>query len=159
MKQKVAPYTQKYINKRNKEVDHIQNEINRIFNKHLAPRNWTDNSDLNLFDPDIDIFETDKAVMVEAELPGMKSADIDIQISKDGYLTIKGEKTNSHETTNEDGYYFSERSFGFLNRSIALPENCQTEKAEADFKNGVLKIVIPKITDEKEAPKKVKIKE
>lgn len=159
MKQKIAPYTQKYLNKRSKEVDHIQNEINRIFNKHLAPHHWQDNTDLNLLEPDIDIFETDKAVMVEAELPGMKASDIDVQISKEGYLTIRGEKTNTHEETNEDGYYFSERSFGFLNRSIALPETCQPEKAEADFKNGVLKITIPKETNEKEAPKKVKIKE
>ncbi|MBO7245044.1 MAG: Hsp20/alpha crystallin family protein [Alphaproteobacteria bacterium] len=159
MKQKTTPYTKKYLQKRSQEVDSIQNEINRIFDKHLMPAKQSYLQDNDILNPDIDIFETDKEIQIEAELAGLDANDIDIQISKDGILTISGEKTNSHEETGENGYYFSERSFGFLNRCIALPENCQTEKAEADLKNGVLKITIPKKTDEKEAPKKVKIKE
>lgn len=159
MTQKIAPYTKKYLKNRSKEVNAIQNEINRIFDKHLVPAKQNFFPDNDLLNPDIDIFETDKEIQIEAELAGMNAKDIDIQISKDGYLTISGEKTNTHEETNENGYYFSERSFGFLNRSIPLPENCDFEKTEADFENGVLKINIPKIPEKTSSNKKVKIKE
>lgn len=159
MTQKLTPYKNKYLKNRNKEVNAIQNEINRIFDKHFTPSINPFFSEHEFLNPNIDIFETDDLINIEAELAGMKAKDIDIQISKDGYLTISGEKTNTHEETKENGYYFSERSFGFLNRCIPLPENCDFEKTEADFENGLLKITIPKIQDEKTKSQTVKIKE
>lgn len=159
MKQKHLPYSKKYIQNQRKEVDSIQNEINRIFDKHLMPAKQSFFSDSDFLNPDIDIFETDKEIKIEAELAGMNAKDIDIQISKEGFLTISGEKTNTHEESNENGYYFSERSFGFLNRSIPLPDNCNLEKTEAEFENGLLKITIPKNEEANKSTQKVKIKE
>ena len=159
MTQKIAPYTKKYLKNRSKEVNAIQNEINRIFDKHLVPAKQNFFPDNDLLNPDIDIFETDKEIKIEAELAGMNAKDIDIQISKEGFLTISGEKTNTHEESNENGYYFSERSFGFLNRSIPLPDNCNLEKTEAEFENGLLKITIPKNEEANKSTQKVKIKE
>lgn len=157
MQQNIAPYTKKYLKARNKEVNAIQNEINTIFNKHIAPLEQFNQIE-NLIEPDIEISETKKNVLITAELPGMNAEDINIDISKDGYLTISGEKTNSHEEQDEEGFYFSECSYGFINRKITLPSNIDDENASASFEQGVLKINIPKTKNEKLTSKKIKIK-
>lgn len=158
MTQHIAPYTKKYLKSRSQEVNAIQNEINHIFNKHIAPFEALSSMD-NMLDPDIEISETAKNVQVSAELPGMTADNINLHISKDGYLTISGEKSASHEQSEDEGFYFSERSYGFINRTIALPSDIDDENASASFNNGVLKINIPKRKAEKPNLKKIKIKE
>ena len=91
MQQHIAPYTKKYLKARSKEVNSIQNEINRIFDQHIAPYERAQLAE-TFVDPDIEISETAKNVCVTAELPGMNANDINLNISKDGYLTISGEK-------------------------------------------------------------------
>ena len=158
MTQHIAPYSKKYLKARHQEVNSIQNEINNIFNKHIAPLDQFHSLD-NWLEPDIEISETAKNVMVTAELPGMNADNINLHISKDGYLTISGEKTASHEQTDEEGFYFSERSYGTINRTIALPSDIDEENASASFEKGLLKINIPKAKSEKPNLKKIKIKE
>ena len=158
MTQHIAPYTKKYLKSRSQEVNAIQNEINHIFNKHIAPFEALSSMD-NMLDPDIEISETAKNVQVSAELPGMTADNINLHISKDGYLTISGEKSASHEQSEDEGFYFSERSYGFINRTIALPSDIDDENASASFNNGVLKINIPKRKAEKPNLKKIKIKD
>lgn len=158
MQQHIAPYTKKYLKARSKEVNSIQNEINRIFDKHIAPIEKFGQID-TLLEPDIEISETAKKVQVTAELPGMNANDINLHISKDGYLTISGEKTNTHEQQDDEGFYFSERSYGFINRTIELPSDIDEENVSASFEKGLLKITIPKIKSEKQNPKKIQIKE
>ena len=158
MTQHIAPYTKKYLKSRSQEVNAIQNEINHIFNKHIAPFEALSSMD-NMLDPDIEISETAKNVQVSAELPGMTADNINLHISKDGYLTISGEKSASHEQSEDEGFYFSERSYGFINRTIALPSDIDDENASASFNNGVLKINIPTRKAEKPNLKKIKIKE
>lgn len=158
MSQKVAPYNKKYLKARHKEVNSIQNEINRIFDKHIAPFEKFGQTE-NLLEPDIEISETAKNVQITAELPGMSADDINLHISKDGYLTISGEKTDSHEQKDDEGFYFSERSYGFINRTIALPTDIDDENVSASFDKGLLKINIPKTKTETPNLKKIKIKE
>ncbi|MBQ8250888.1 MAG: Hsp20/alpha crystallin family protein [Alphaproteobacteria bacterium] len=158
MQQHIAPYTKKYLKARSKEVNSIQNEINRIFDKHIAPIENFGQID-TLLEPDIEISETAKKVQVTAELPGMNANDINLHISKDGYLTISGEKTNTHEQQDDEGFYFSERSYGFINRTIELPSDIDEENVSASFEKGLLKITIPKLKSEKQNPKKIQIKE
>ena len=158
MQQHIAPYTKKYLKARNQEVNSIQNEINRIFNQHITPLKKNHFTEPFL-EPDIEISETAKNVTVTAELPGMNADDINLHISKDGYLTISGEKTNTHEQQDDEGFYFSERSYGFINRTIELPSDIDEENVNASFEKGLLKIIIPKQKTEKQNPKKIKIKE
>ncbi len=158
MQQHIAPYTKKYLKARSKEVNSIQNEINRIFDQHIAPYERAQLAE-TFVDPDIEISETAKNVCVTAELPGMNANDINLNISKDGYLTISGEKTNTHEQQDDEGFYFSERSYGFINRTIELPSDIDEENINASFENGLLKINIPKLKTEKQTSKKIKIKE
>ncbi len=158
MQQNIAPYTKKYLKARSKEVNSIQNEINRIFDQHIMPFERAQATD-TFIDPDIEISETAKNVTVTAELPGMSADNINLHISKDGYLTISGEKTNTHEQQDDEGFYFSERSYGFINRTIELPSDIDEENVNASFEKGLLKITIPKLKSEKQNPKKIKIKE
>ena len=158
MQQNIAPYTKKYLKARSKEVNSIQNEINRIFDQHIMPFERAQATN-TFIDPDIEISETAKNVTVTAELPGMSADNINLHISKDGYLTISGEKTNTHEQQDDEGFYFSERSYGFINRTIELPSDIDEENVNASFEKGLLKITIPKLKSEKQNPKKIKIKE
>jgi HSP20 family protein len=96
----------------------------------------------NGFAPQIDLSETDKDVRITAELPGLDEKDVEVTLAEN-VLTLKGEKKEEHEEEKED-YYHSERSYGYFERSVQLPEGVDTDKAEAKFKKGVLKIAIPK---------------
>ncbi|MBR2136768.1 MAG: Hsp20/alpha crystallin family protein [Alphaproteobacteria bacterium] len=107
-------------------------------------------------EPKMQIAETDDAVSVTAELPGIADKDLDLQISSDGYLSICGEKRNVVEQTDKNAY-FSEISYGTFKRTIPLPWDLDYEKAKADFQNGVLKVFIPKSPIEKQKFRKIAI--
>ncbi len=104
--------------------------------------------------PKIDIKEKKDSVVVKAELPGVAEEDIEVEITEN-IMTISGEKMEEKETEKE-GYYYKESHSGSFTRSFSLPSEVSAEKAEADMKNGVLTITIPKVEAKK--PKKVTIK-
>jgi HSP20 family protein len=89
--------------------------------------------------PKIELSETDKAVTVSAELPGMSEQDVQLEIAS-GVLTIRGEKKAER---NDEGKRFSERYYGAFMRQIAL-DNVQEDKADATFRDGVLTVTLPK---------------
>ena len=111
--------------------------------------------------PRIDIKDKKGAIEVKAELPGMVENDIEIEIS-DGVMTISGEKKEEVEENppaGGEGYYYKESHTGSFSRSFTLPADVKEEKAEAEMKNGILTVTIPKIepkkaTKVKIAPKK-----
>jgi HSP20 family protein len=92
---------------------------------------------------------------VKAEVPGLEPKDIDISLS-DGLLTIKGEKKQEREEK-EENYHLVERSYGSFARSIRLPNEVQSDKIDASYKNGVLKIVLPKSEEAKKKEIKIKV--
>jgi HSP20 family protein len=93
--------------------------------------------------PLVDISETNDAIFVTAELPGVDKNDLEISLSMDGLFTISGEK-KQEEKKKRKGYYQLERSYGSFQRTFSLPCEIETEKVEASFKDGVLKITMPK---------------
>lgn len=97
------------------------------------------------------------SVTVSAELPGIEEKDIDVQISSDGYLSISGEKRHQSEENNK-GNYFSEISYGMFRRTIPLPWDLDYDKANADYDDGVLKVVLPKSQTEQQKFKKINVK-
>ena len=106
------------------------------------------------FAPAFDVSETEDALIVKAELPGMEEKDIDISLSE-GILTIKGEK--KHEKESESGCYHTvERRYGAFSRTMRLPTEVDTEKVDATYKNGVLHVTMPKTEEAK--PRKIEIK-
>ena len=93
---------------------------------------------------------------MKAELAGMQPEDVEVNVT-DGFLTIKGEKKEEKEEKDEN-YLRRETSYGSFQRTIALPETANTEKAEATFRNGVLSIEVPKKAEAVQKPKKLQIK-
>jgi HSP20 family protein len=108
------------------------------------------------FSPRIDVTDTEKAIKVAAELPGMDEKDIDVSLTREA-LTIKGEKKEEKEEKDED-YYHVERSYGSFSRTIPLPVEVETDKVQASFKKGVLTITLPKSTKALKETKKVTVK-
>jgi HSP20 family protein len=97
--------------------------------------------------PTIDVSETDDHVIVRAEVPGMDKKDINITMS-DGLLTIQGEKKQEKEEEKEN-YRFVERHYGSFSRSLRIPNGVDADKIDASYKDGVLKVAVPKSEPEK----------
>lgn len=106
--------------------------------------------------PAVDIVEKDSAYEVIAELPGMDEKAIDVTFAN-GTLTIKGKKQEEKEETKK-GYYVHERHFGSFERCFRVPEEVNGEKIEANFKGGVLTVILPKNPEAKKPEKKIEIK-
>ena len=105
--------------------------------------------------PNIEISETDKAIEVSAEMPGLERKDVEISI-EDDTLTIRGEK-KIEENKNDKNVQLSERSYGMFLRVLQLPAGIDPSSVQATMSNGVLKIIVPKPA--KSEPKKIEIKE
>lgn len=107
--------------------------------------------------PRVDISETKENVIAEVELPGVEPKDIDVNI-EDNVLTVKTTTRKKKEEKKKD-YYRKEISAGFYRRSVPLPAEVKGDKAEATYEDGILKVVIPKVSPKKVKKKKgVKIK-
>jgi len=104
--------------------------------------------------PAIDMYQTDDEVVVKAALPGLKADDVQISVTGD-LLTLRGEFKQENEKKDAT-YHIREHRYGSFERSIMLPTDVQTDKAKADFENGVLTITLPKAEAVK--PKTITIK-
>ena len=105
------------------------------------------------WNPRVDIYEEENAIVLEAELPGVEKDNIDVDV-KDGVLTLKGERSSDSEIK-EDSFYRRERCFGSFERRFNLPENVDPDKITADYKDGVLKVGVPKPEEVK--PKQITV--
>jgi HSP20 family protein len=123
---------------------------------------WLGRSMGGVLAPRVDVSETDKEVTLTVELPGVEEKDIDVSLTGD-QLTIKGEKKSEHEDKkDEEGRVFHrvERSFGSFQRTMTVPYDVDPDQVSAQFKDGVLKITLPKPadTEAKSQPRKIEIK-
>jgi HSP20 family protein len=101
-----------------------------------------------------DIKETDKEYIIESEMPGFTKDQIDISIN-DGYITIKAKREDQLNEERE-GYIRKERSYGEVKRSFKL-QNVKEDEIKAQYKNGLLKVTLPKIKEGKNSSKKIDI--
>lgn len=120
--------------------DSLRREFNQLFDRFWSGQ--LEPMQLSRWVPAVDISETDDAVLVQAEVPGLDPEDIDVSVA-DNVLTIKGEKKECREERGEN-YHRVERRYGTFSRSIQLPTEISVEKAEAVVRNGVLEIRLPK---------------
>lgn len=137
------------------ELHSIQTEMNRLFNTLFDSPGAAAGADptARRWIPAMDLVESGDDFVLRADLPGLSEADVNIEFEND-VLTISGERTAEHETT-EEGYYRVERAFGAFSRSLTLPGGVDPESVQAQFDRGVLKIRIPK--PEQRKPRKVTI--
>jgi HSP20 family protein len=137
------------------EFDRIRKEMDRLWDSFLEGRHIRKSEDDREWLPSVDVSETKNDLVVRAELPGLESKDIDISMNN-GYLTIKGEKKNEREEKDEN-YHLIERSYGSFSRSVRLPKEVLSDKITASFKNGILKITLPKSEEAKKKEIKIKV--
>jgi HSP20 family protein len=129
----------------------LHREIDRLFSEFAQGFG----SNAGNIMPNIEISETDKAIEVSAEMPGLERKDVEISIDDDT-LTIRGEK-KVEESQGDKNVQHSERSYGVFLRMLQLPPGIDPSSVQATMSNGVLRIVIPKPA--KSEPKKIEVKE
>jgi HSP20 family protein len=105
--------------------------------------------------PALDVYEKENDLIVEAELPGIPKEAVKITCT-DSTLTIQGE-TKKEEEEKKEGYYRVERRYGSFYRTVPLPESCDYSRAKAEFRDGVLKITLPKTAKPEEKGRTIPI--
>ena len=122
----------------------FEDAVTRLMSEPRANRPWS---------PSVDIFETEDALTLKADLPEVKIDDIDVRVENQT-LTLRGQRKFEKEESVK-GYHRIERSYGEFVRSFAVPSTVDTEKVQADYKNGVLTNTLPK--KEAAKPRHVKV--
>lgn len=139
-----------------REITRMQEELNRFFDDRL----WRMRGDANkdelgaAFMPPVDVYEDQEGLVLSAEVPGLDPKDVDLRI-ENGVMTIKGERKLEREDRKEN-YLRVERAYGTFLRSFTLPPSVDGEKVKAEYKNGVLRVVLPKREEAK--PRSIRVK-
>ena len=134
-----------------RRINRLQDDINRLFDLDWFGR--TPSLFEGEISPSMDVEETENDIIVHCDLPGVQKDDIDISLS-DNNLTIKGEKKGEEEKKDSQ-YYRKESWSGSFQRTIALPNTVDPSKTNAELKNGVLKVTLPKKEEAK--PKQISV--
>ncbi|GAB4418561.1 MAG: Hsp20/alpha crystallin family protein [Thermodesulfovibrionales bacterium] len=138
--------------------EEIERRIEDFFKRPFSlfgPPWWPRMPEIEVVSPSVDIFEEGDDIVVKAELPGIKKENIEVKLTDDT-ITISGEK-KKEEKVEKKGYYRLERSYGSFHRSFSLPTEVQTDKARAQFKDGILEVRIPKTEEAKKKEKRLLI--
>jgi HSP20 family protein len=138
-----------------REIISLREAMDRLFEESFVRpfRLWPSVIDSEWTLP-IDMYETDEALVIKATLPGVEPKDVDITVTGNT-LTIKGE-IREEEEGKRGTVHFQERRYGKFQRSISLPSTVDPNKAEAEFKNGILTLTLPKVEEAK--PKRIPVK-
>lgn len=140
------------------ELTSLQDRLNQMINRPLGffrdmPPAMEQPLTATNFVPPVDIFEDEHNIILQAELPGLEEKDLNLTV-ENNVLSISGERKLEHEEK-KDNFHRIERSYGKFTRSFTLPQTVDTEKINAEFNNGVLKIMLNKLEEAK--PKQIKI--
>jgi HSP20 family protein len=142
------------------EMESLHRSIDRLFTNAwggaLAPSLLSETWSAGRVTPSVDVVEDDKAFRVSVELPGMTDKDVAVTVA-DRVLTIRGEKKEEKEKKDKD-VYRRERAYGSFRRAIELPSDVDAAKIEAVFKDGVLKIDLPKTQEAQDRVKQIPVK-
>jgi HSP20 family protein len=122
----------------------FEDAVTRMMSEPRANRPWS---------PAVDVFETEDALKLKADIPDVKTEDIDVRVENQT-LTLRGQR-KFEQDENVKGHHRIERSYGEFVRSFAVPATVDTEKVQADYRNGVLTITLPK--KETAKPRQVKV--
>ena len=117
----------------------LQEEVNRLFSTNLTRGFGEEGIGRGAWNPSVDIYENKDHIVLEAELPGMKREDFDLSVEN----TLRGER-QFEKKEDGDNYHRVERSYGSFTRSFTLPQTVSAEGATAEYKNGVLRVTLPK---------------
>ena len=130
--------------------DDVEKMVNQAFGHSIRGTEVT--SQLH---PLLDVYETDNTIVASLDLPGVEKKDVEVSVSN-GFLTISGERKNISGESGE-GRIWQETSFGTFKRTFELTEAVVEDKIKAQFKNGVLKISLPKAEEVKPAVRNISV--
>jgi HSP20 family protein len=131
----------------------LHDEVNRLFDDFTRGFDMPALRERGFGWPSIELKEDDKRIFVEAELPGMDEKDIEVTLLENT-LTIRGEKRIEEDDSKRQ---YSERYFGQFERRIPLDSEVDAEKVQAKFKNGVLKVEIPKAAEAQSRARRIQV--
>ena len=120
----------------------LQEEVNRLFSTNLTRGFGEEGIGRGAWNPSIDIYENKDQIVLEAELPGMNPDDVELTV-ENNVITLRGER-QFEKKDDADNYHRVERSYGSFTRSFTLPQTVSAEGANAEYKNGVLRVTLPK---------------
>ena len=135
------------------ELSTIRKQLDRLFEDMVSSdRNWLGiPSSMGMWFPAVEIEETDKELILKAEIPGIDAKDLEIEVTED-QVTLSGEhKEETSHQEKDKNYFRSEFYYGEFKRTIPLPMSIETDKIKSNFKNGVLTLNMSKV---QESPKK-----
>jgi len=136
-------------------LEHLRREMDEMVHRFFEPLPEGESEELAVWAPRVDVEETDKEILVKADLPGVDPKDVEVTI-REGLLILKGEKKEVREEKGKE-YLRTERFIGRFFRALPLPLEADAEKIAAVGAKGVLTITIPKKASA--LPKKVEVKE
>jgi HSP20 family protein len=137
------------------EIDRFKTEIDRLFDDFFVRRSFGRDFEEGDWVPAVDISESEKEIIIHAEIPGVDAKDLDITLSG-RTLTMKGERKQEQQEKREN-YHRIERRYGSFSRSFELPSDVDEGRVEAAYKDGVLTVNLPKIKEQSAKRKRVKI--
>ena len=140
-----------------REMDEAQNRFNRFlggFSNRMAP-DQTHSLTVTDWSPEVDISQDDHGYLLKADLPEMKKDDVRVTV-EDGILSVSGERKSEKED-HKRKFHRIERAFGNFRRSFTLPEDTDSTKVTAEFRDGVLKIHLPTTTKARSKALDVKV--
>ena len=133
----------------------MQDRVNRLFGDFYGRRGEEDVMTRGSWIPPVDIYQNGKQeIVLKAELPGIGRDDIDLRV-ENSTLTLRGERKQERDV-NDDQYHRIERSYGAFARSFSLPDTIDTDKLQAEFKDGILTVTMP--VREEAKPKQIHVK-
>ena len=135
------------------EMERLRNEMDRLYERLFDWRPLRRFGEAGAW-PSVDMCETEKEILVKADVPGMEAKDIHVSIDGN-VLTLQGERKQERAEKGEN-FHRLERSYGLFSRSITLPAGVAQEKAKASYKRGILTITLPKTG--RESVKKIQVK-
>ncbi len=137
------------------ELSNIRKQMDRLFEDMLSvgDREWMGLHGIGgRWTPAVEIEETDKELVLKAEIPGIDAKDLEVEVSENR-VTLSGEHKEEKRTEDKkQNYFHSEFYYGNFQRVIPLPMPIKTDQIKSEFKHGVLTLTMPKVED---APKKV----
>ena len=134
------------------EMERLQRQMNRLFDR-LAPSG--NGGGEIAFMPSAEMEETADAIHLKLEIPGLEAKDLEVQVT-DEAVSISGDR-KSETKTEEKGMFRSEFRYGRFERVIPLPSRIQNDKVQAEFKNGILNLTLPKLEEEKHKVVKINL--
>jgi HSP20 family protein len=139
-----------------REVNRLFEDFSRDFSRTPTPFGGGNEAFASM--PRVDVSESDNEYEVTAELPGIDEKDVEVTLA-DNVLTIRGEKKVEREERDKGkNYYLSERSFGSFRRAVPLPAEVDEDRVEANFKNGVLTVRLPKSPQAQARTRRIEVK-